>query len=131
VGIRQGPTDTWTLRQDGREVRVRPKVVFRSNALHALRELAVAGAGIALLPRWLVTAELSSRALQVVLPSWHPDPVTANAIHRKEQRGALRVRALIEHLRKAYAAEDAAGVSGHSPDLSPFADLSYGYQRVG
>jgi DNA-binding transcriptional LysR family regulator len=101
-----GPTDTWTLRLGDRESRVRPRVVFRSNALHALCELAIHGAGITLLPRWLVARALSARALRVVLPSWRAALVTVNAIHRKEQRGALRVRALIGHLSESYAATD-------------------------
>jgi DNA-binding transcriptional LysR family regulator len=98
-----GPTDTWTLRREELEARVRPRVVFRSNALHALRELAVQGAGIALLPEWFVRAALSSKELQIVLPGWHPELVIANAIHRKEHRGTPRVRTLIEHLRSALA----------------------------
>lgn len=84
-------------------MRVRPKIVFRSNALHALRELATQGVGIALLPHWFVRVALSSGELRIVLPRWRPDPATANAIHRKAQRGEPRVRALIEHLRSAYA----------------------------
>ena len=96
------PADTWTLREGDHEVRVRPKIVFRSNALHALRELAVEGAGIALLPHWFVRGALSSGELRVVLPSWRSDTVTANAIHRRAQRGEPRVLALIDHLRKAY-----------------------------
>jgi DNA-binding transcriptional LysR family regulator len=98
-----GPTDTWTLRHQGQEVRVRPQIVFRSNALHAIRELAVQGAGIALLPQWFVAGAISSGELRVVLPAWRPDTVTANAIHRKAQRGEPRVRALIQHLRAVYA----------------------------
>lgn len=94
-----GPTDTWILRRGDHEARVRPKVVFRSNALHALRELAIDGAGITLLPEWFVVPAISSGSLRAVLPSWRARPVTANALYRKDERGALRVRALIEHLR--------------------------------
>ncbi len=98
-----GPMDTWTLRQGEREARVRPKVVFRSNALHALRELAIQSAGIAMLPYWFVAPAVSSGDLRVVLPAWRPERVAAIALHRREQRGTLRVRALIEHLRASFA----------------------------
>jgi DNA-binding transcriptional LysR family regulator len=103
-----GPTDTWVLRRDETEVRVRPKVAFRSNALHALRELAIQGAGIALLPEWFVAAAVSSGELRVVLPSWRPLPVNASAIYPRDQRGAARVKALIEHLHGAFAACEAS-----------------------
>jgi LysR family transcriptional regulator, transcriptional activator for dmlA len=111
-----GPTDTWTLRRGEDEVRVRPRVVFRSNALHALRELAIDGAGIALLPEWFVAPELASQHLRIILPSWRPLPVIANAIYRKDQRGAPRVKALIEHLRSSLAGyNDASEVKDRRP----------------
>ncbi len=105
-----GPTDTWVLRRDETEVRVRPKVAFRSNALHALRELAIQGAGVALLPEWFVAAAVSSGELRVVLPSWRPLPVNASAIYPRDQRGAARVKALIDHLEGAFAACDASPI---------------------
>jgi DNA-binding transcriptional LysR family regulator len=102
-----GLTDTWTLRRGEEEARVKPRVAFRSNALHALRELAIDGAGIALLPEWFASAEMASQRLRMVLPLWRPLPVIANAIYRKDQRGAPRVKALIEHLRSSLAGWDA------------------------
>lgn len=103
-----GLTDTWTLRRGEEEARVKPRVAFRSNALHALRELAIDGAGIVLLPEWFASAEVASQRLRMVLPLWRPLPVIASAIYRKDQRGAPRVRALIEHLRSSLAGWDAA-----------------------
>lgn len=95
-------SDAWTITGEAREARVRLNVTFRSNALQALRELAVDGAGVALLPEWFVTDEIRRRALRVVLSAWGTEPVTVNAIHRTAHRGAPRVRALIEHLRSVY-----------------------------
>ena len=99
-------SDSWVLRRDDEEVRVRPRVAFRCNALFALRELAIAGSGVALLPEWFVAPALAERQLRVILPAWQSLPVTAHAIYRRDQRGAARVRALVEHLRAAYASWD-------------------------
>jgi DNA-binding transcriptional LysR family regulator len=96
-------TDRWTLRSVEREAHVHINVAFRSNALHAVRELAVSGAGIALLPAWLVSDEVTRRALRILLGAWQTEPVPVNAIHRTEHRGSRRVRALVDHLRAAYA----------------------------
>jgi DNA-binding transcriptional LysR family regulator len=96
-------SDRWALRSAEREAHVQVNVTFRSNALHALRELAVNGAGVALLPDWLVADEVERRALRVLLSGWQTEPVPVNAIHRTEHRGSRRVRALIDHLRAAYA----------------------------
>jgi DNA-binding transcriptional LysR family regulator len=97
-----GLADTWTLLDGEREARVRLNVVFRSNAPHALRELATAGAGIGLLPEWLVSEQTRSKALRVVLSAWRSAPVNVYALHRTEHRGTRAVRALVEHLRAAY-----------------------------
>ena len=98
------PADSWDLVSGPRRARVRPGVVFRSNALHAIRDLAVKGVGVALLPEWLVMNDVRRRALRVILPGWQSEPVPVNAIHRAKQRGEPRLRAFIDHLRAAYAA---------------------------
>jgi DNA-binding transcriptional LysR family regulator len=85
------------------EARVRPRVVFWSNAFEALRDLALQGAGVALLPEWFVAAAVADGSLRTVLPEWHSPHVNANAIWRREQRGAERVHAVVRHLRAAFA----------------------------
>jgi DNA-binding transcriptional LysR family regulator len=94
--------DTWTLVDKEREARVRLNVVVRSNAPLALRALAIDGTGIAMLPAWFVEHEVDSGALRIVLSRWESLPVMVRALHRREHRGAARVRAFIEHLRTAY-----------------------------
>jgi DNA-binding transcriptional LysR family regulator len=99
-----GPgAEHWRLANGEREVQTGLEIVFRCNALHAQRALAVAGKGVALLPTWLVTEEVRRRALRIVLPGWNTGPVHVHAIHRAEQRGAPRIRALVDHLRAVYA----------------------------
>jgi DNA-binding transcriptional LysR family regulator len=95
--------DGWTLTDGKREARVRVNDKFLSNALHAVRELAVDGAGIALLPDWLVADDVRRRALRVILSPWKTDAVGVQAVYRTAHRGAGRIRALIAHLREAYS----------------------------
>jgi DNA-binding transcriptional LysR family regulator len=102
-----GTGDTFVLVSDRREVRVRLNAVFRTNALHALRDLALLGAGLALLPDWFVDDDVVSGNLRAVLPGWTTPTVVASAIHRIEQRGAPRIRALVDHLRAAYGSATA------------------------
>jgi DNA-binding transcriptional LysR family regulator len=99
-----GASDGWTLTDGTREVRVRVNDTFRSNALHAVRELAAEGAGIALLPEWLVADDVQRRALRVILARWRTESVGVHAIYRTAHRGSSRIRALIDELRIAYAA---------------------------
>jgi DNA-binding transcriptional LysR family regulator len=94
-----GPSDSWLLQSGKEEVRVRPRVVFRSNALHVLSDLALQGAGVALLPGLVVRSAVAEGRLRRVLPAWHSTSVNANAIWRMDQRGSKRVQAVVEHLR--------------------------------
>jgi DNA-binding transcriptional LysR family regulator len=98
-----GSGEVTSLTNGDRAVRVRVNVRFSSNAGHALRELAVAGAGVALLPAWFVAAEVDAGSLRVVLPGWQSEPVGVHALHRTMHRGEARVRAFIDHMRVAYA----------------------------
>jgi DNA-binding transcriptional LysR family regulator len=69
---------------------------LRSNAPSALRDLALAGAGVAFLPDWLVAPDIERGALRRVLPRWSSTPITAWLIHSSELRGAPRIRAFLE-----------------------------------
>ncbi len=94
--------DMWSFSDGERTARVRIDPVFRCNAIEAVLELALKGRGIALLPEWRAAEAVKRRALRVLLPEWHGALVSVNAIHRTEQRGAPRVRMLIDYLRSAY-----------------------------
>jgi DNA-binding transcriptional LysR family regulator len=98
-----GVLGTWRFRREGQEVEVSTTSSFRSNALYALRDAAMGGAGIAMLPSWLVADEIARGELCPLLAEWRAPKVTITAIHRAEHRGAPRVRTFIEHLREAYA----------------------------
>ncbi len=99
----QGAAPTWTLEPS----RGNPAVVrtialrerFAATAPAALREAALAGLGVALLPDWLVADDLAARRLRRILPQWRSPPVSIWAIHRVEQRGNARIGALLDALR--------------------------------
>ncbi len=96
-------SDSWTLTSSEREARVRLNVVFRCTALQAVGELCALGAGVALLPEWLVADDVQQRSLKIILAAWTSEPVSVHAIHRVAHRGAPRVRALVDHLRASFA----------------------------
>jgi len=106
-----GPRETWTLTSAEREARVPMTVRLRCNSLPALRDLAIAGEGVMVVSAPLVAAPIAERRLRRVLPEWTGPAAAAYAIHRKTLRGTARVRALVEHLRRAYAPQTPADVS--------------------
>ena len=78
--LRPGDTPTWSFEPDAAasrspksaRVSVGVRGVFAANNSEALREAALAGLGIALLPDFSAQAAVLSGKLQLVLPQWKP-----------------------------------------------------------
>jgi DNA-binding transcriptional LysR family regulator len=75
--LRPGDTPTWSFEADARStkngrVSVGVRGVFAANNSEALRDAALAGLGIALLPDFSAQAAVQSGKLQLVLPQWKP-----------------------------------------------------------
>jgi DNA-binding transcriptional LysR family regulator len=82
--LRPGDTPTWSFESDapaaqadkaapvGGRVSVAVRGVFAANNSEALREAALAGLGIALLPDFSAQSAVQSGKLQLVLPQWKP-----------------------------------------------------------
>jgi DNA-binding transcriptional LysR family regulator len=85
----------WRLERGEERRDGEPRARIACHAPLALRELAIAGIGIALLPHWLAAAEVRSGRLRRVLPDWETAPVATWAIYRTELRGTAKVRAFI------------------------------------
>jgi len=92
----------WTLRRADEEVRVAVRGAFRTNALLALRDAAIAGRGIALLGEPMLEDALAERRLVRVLPDWEGPEAQVHALHHVALRRSARVRAVVEHLRAAW-----------------------------
>lgn len=99
-----GGGEAWTLVRRDELVRVHLRITCASNSGYLLRERAIAGAGIAMLPAWFVRHEIAARRLRIVLDGWQSEPIAVHAIHRTTLRGEARVRALVAHLKAAFAA---------------------------
>ena len=80
--LRPGDTPTWSFEPDaaptrsakgaGARVSVAVRGVFAANNSEALRDAAIAGLGIALLPDFSAQAAVQAGKLQLVLPQWKP-----------------------------------------------------------
>jgi DNA-binding transcriptional LysR family regulator len=78
-------------------VAVRGRV--EANHTGMIRDLALAGAGIAVLPRFAIVAELASGALQPLLDGWRVTPGTAiHALFPDGKHPAPALRAFVAHL---------------------------------
>jgi DNA-binding transcriptional LysR family regulator len=93
---------SWRFRRGTEESSVRLNWTLRTNLVYALREAAVAGAGIALVPDWLVEHEVAAGKLKVLLADYHTEPLVVSAVYRRELRSSPRLRALLDVLETAY-----------------------------
>ncbi|MGE8365106.1 LysR family transcriptional regulator [Cupriavidus sp.] len=92
----------WTFRQGGSEIKVPVSGHLRSNNTEVLREIALAGAGVGLLPDWLVDEDIERGRLTALFDEWsvNPDQVSAaiSALYLPNQRGSRRIAAFLEFL---------------------------------
>ncbi|CUA98420.1 LysR family transcriptional regulator [Thiomonas bhubaneswarensis] len=99
LGSQLGVTQVWDLHgPEGEQAQVRHQPRLVSSSMPALREAAMAGAGIVQLPLMMVQAQLAAGQLSHVLPGWAPRPEIIHAVFAS-RRGLLpAVRALVDFL---------------------------------
>jgi DNA-binding transcriptional LysR family regulator len=90
----------WRLRRNGevREISVDARVTVPDPSVH--RQLALAGAGVALLGHAEVVKDLKERRLVRLLPEWEPEQIELHALYPSRLGASPKVRALLEFLRE-------------------------------
>ena len=92
----------WTFLNDGEETRVPVEGRFKSNNAEVLREVAMAGGGVALLPDWLVDDDIGCGQLTSLFESFVVNPNDAStaisALYLPNHRGSRRVNAFIDFI---------------------------------
>ncbi|HEV8548797.1 MAG TPA: LysR family transcriptional regulator [Polyangiaceae bacterium] len=93
-------SDEWRFREPGMKeplaVPVEPRFSAASGAV--LRRAAVAGMGLAVLPRFMVAAELADGRLRTVLGTLHAPPLGIYAVYPEARRAPSKVRAFVDVL---------------------------------
>ncbi len=93
---------SWEFSRGRRKLRVELRGPFRSTALAALKCAALRGLGIARLPDWMVREYLLRGDLLAVLTEYDAPGIDVFALYRAELRRDPRVKAFVDHLRKAF-----------------------------
>lgn len=89
----------WQLKRGEEVTEVQTSVAVVVNDFLTLRNLTVAGGGIAMLPIYAVHAECASDRLSVVLPGWSADSAILSAIYPSRRGAMVKQRAFIDHVR--------------------------------
>lgn len=108
----EGRRVTWTLVDGERSADVRMPARLVTNSGHAMRDIAIAGYGIARLPPWFVANDIKRRRLQRVLPDWEATPTAIYALYRPAGRKRRHVKRIVDYLRRAYPEWEAVRRAG-------------------
>ena len=94
--------DQWTLIGSDGEQMISVSGALCSNNGEVLRDAAVRGLGITLLPKFIVEPELQQGSLQIVLPDYHPTELTVSVVYPVNRHLSTKVRLLVEFLQKRF-----------------------------
>jgi DNA-binding transcriptional LysR family regulator len=96
----------WTFRQNGKNVTLKIAGNMVCNDGEVLHDWAVSGKGLAWRSMWEVGTEIESGQLQTVLDEFAAPGNDIYAVFAQRRHLPLRIRALVEFLRRAYAQPD-------------------------
>lgn len=100
-----GSRAEYRLRHQGQATRVAVGGSLFSNETAVLRQAALAGAGIALLPTYYVVDDLHRGALLRLLPDHEPEPLGIHAVYLSRQHQPQALRLLVEFLARRFEGE--------------------------
>src|ERR1700753_3365202 len=86
---------------------------MRTNNQEALLDAVLAGAGLAVLPTWLIREHLQDGRLQRVLTEFEPPRTPVYAIFPRRGVPPHKVRALVEFLAERYHERQILAAEGH------------------
>ena len=86
------------LQRNGQTLRIPVRGQLQSNEAAATRRAALAGAGIAMLPTYFVSAELASGELVRLLPDCEPEPLGIHAVYLSRQHQPRLLRMMVDFL---------------------------------
>ncbi|AXV75082.1 LysR family transcriptional regulator [Ralstonia nicotianae] len=103
---------TWTLTRDGKREKVPVSGNLRANGSELLREAAMGGAGMLLMPTWLVGDDIAAGRLVPVLEPWTPTPGADEgegegaiwAVYLPNRRGSKKLAGFLDFLAQHFGA---------------------------
>lgn len=88
-----------TPQKTGQILDVQTQAVITADSSSALREFALRGAGVALLPEWLVTEDIAAGSLLHLLPGFRFPRQDVSAVYPNTRHVPAKIRAFIDFLK--------------------------------
>lgn len=112
----------WTFRGPQSDLRVHVHGNFKANNGHSIREALLAGAGVALMPDWLVHEEVKNGKLMTLLPQFAPPSLEVNAVYPSGRHVSAKLRTFIDFLQERFKAIPAFSARGLEANVQPTPD---------
>lgn len=97
----QGIVDSWTLRSAKSTIRLPVVAKVVSNQMTGVMEMAAAGAGVALVPKYLCQRYLDNGKLVRVLPDWSSPGIPVSIISPLAPSSSARLKVTIDQIHRA------------------------------
>jgi DNA-binding transcriptional LysR family regulator len=91
-----GVPTSWFLECSGEKLELRPESAVTLGSVYAVRDAARAGAGLALIPEFIIANDIKAGALEHVLTEWHGPVRDLRVVYPSRRQLSARVRAFIE-----------------------------------
>ncbi len=93
----------WQLNNGDREYQITVKGVLCSNNGEVLKDAAVQGLGIALLPTFIIEPELKQGTLAIILPDYQPPAIDLCLIYPLNRHLNTKIKLFVEFFRQKFA----------------------------
>jgi DNA-binding transcriptional LysR family regulator len=95
----------WRLRRDGQTVKVPVSGPLQSNEVAVIRQAALDGLGIALLPTYFISDDIAQKRLVRLLPAYEPETLGIHAVYLSRQHQPLLLRAMVDFLAERFGGD--------------------------
>jgi len=93
----------WHFQSQGKNFTVHVKGTFRANNSDAVRQMALAGSGIMVLPKWMSQPHIQNGELEVILQEYAPQGFPIQAVYPPNRYVPSKVRSFVSFLQQAFA----------------------------
>ena len=98
LGDQPYSVEPWTFTRDSNRVTVEPPSNMWVNSLSVLRQMAVSGVGLAIIPDIHVKHDVERGDLVKVMTDWSPEPVEVNLLMSHRDLLPARIRSLVDFM---------------------------------
>lgn len=103
---RMRATQTWRFTQGRKKREVPVSGPLSADQGDTLVTLAMSGAGVIMMPEWIMKTELQDGRLVRVLPDWQPPSIPMHLVYKGGDAVSLRIRLLVDFLRREVRRRD-------------------------